>query len=562
MVLATIIQCLIVCAATQPPEQPNAADAWNELFKELENIPYIEDESGSEIPYYENDNWDNNAHALQEQMSPLVTRAREIANMEHCDWGLDYSQGFDMLLPHLGRIREVQKILQYSIRAEVDKGNTSSALSEIDTMLGVTSHNLGSKTIIGSLVANSCFNLATSEKGIIDSVEDAEQLEALLVSVNRFDEFDPFGLRGNIGDEKEMAVNWLKNTENIDFSIFQSITGTGEETNIPSLDMLDMDEEIKKYSSAMERMESIFQMTDRDAAFAASEQIDAELAAGKLSFLAIPSKNLLKTAFRAEETVADFKQLLRDKIDMIRSPNSATYFLKAVKSYNAIDTEERRKAIEQGDFSVIEAPRVLFAKACSMQVKQITLVDTPETPAWVAPLYALALDCLASGTPENHASIVEFIGHMSMQNRFASSIVAGKLFSMLRSNEVPIDLKKIPVADAFGLHGSAQSDRERLKKYFEIDETWEPSKANVLAMTFTISKENGIADSNPEAWGTLVEAIGLPDDEAVLIAILEEWMPDSLQLVVLDQEPAFNEMLKSIRRQIELVIKSTHPRGR
>ncbi len=562
MVLATIIQCLIVCAATQPPEQPNAADAWNELFKELENIPYIEDESGSEIPYYENDNWDNNAHALQEQMSPLVTRAREIANMEHCDWGLDYSQGFDMLLPHLGRIREVQKILQYSIRAEVDKGNTSSALSEIDTMLGVTSHNLGSKTIIGSLVANSCFNLATSEKGIIDSVEDAEQLEALLESVNRFDEFDPFGLRGNIGDEKEMAVNWLKNTENIDFSIFQSITGTGEETNIPSLDMLDMDEEIKKYSSAMERMESIFQMTDRDAAFAASEQIDAELAAGKLSFLAIPSKNLLKTAFRAEETVADFKQLLRDKIDMIRSPNSATYFLKAVKSYNAIDTEERRKAIEQGDFSVIEAPRVLFTKACSMQVKQITLVDTPETPAWVAPLYALALDCLASGTPENHASIVEFIGHMSMQNRFASSIVAGKLFSTLRSNEISIDLKNIPVADAFGLHGSAQSDRKRLKKYFEIDETWEPSKASVLAMTLTIAKENGIPEENPEAWAVLLEAIGLPDDDVILVAILEEWMPDSLPLIELDQEPPFNEMLKTFRNRLALSLKSSRPKGR
>ena len=562
MVLATIIQCLIVCAATQPPEQPNAADAWNELFKELENIPYIEDESGSEIPYYENDNWDNNAHALQEQMSPLVTRAREIANMEHCDWGLDYSQGFDMLLPHLGRIREVQKILQYSIRAEVDKGNTSSALSEIDTMLGVTSHNLGSKTIIGSLVANSCFNLATSEKGIIDSVEDAEQLEALLVSVNRFDEFDPFGLRGNIGDEKEMSVNWLKNTENIDFSIFQSITGTGEEANTPNLDILDMDEEIKKYSSAMERMESIFQMTDRDAAFAASEQIDAELAAGKLSFLVISSKNLLEAAFRAEETVSDFKQLLRDKIDMIRSPNSATYFLKAVKSYNAIDTEERRKAIEQGDFSVIEAPRVLFVKACSMPVKQITLADTPETPDWVAPLYSLALDCLASGTPENHASIVEFIGHMSMQNRFASSIVAGKLFSTLRSNEIPIDLKNIPVADAFGLHGSAQSDRKRLKKYFEIDETWEPSKASVLAMTLTIAKENGIPEENPEAWTVLLEAIGLSDDDAILVAILEEWMPDSLPLIELDQEPAFNVMLKTFRNQLALSLKSSRPKGR
>ena len=557
MVLATIIQCLIVCAATQPPEQPNAADAWNELFKELENIPYIEDESGSEIPYYENDNWDNNAHALQEQMSPLVTRAREIANMEHCDWGLDYSQGFDMLLPHLGRIREVQKILQYSIRAEVDKGNTSSALSEIDTMLGVTSHNLGSKTIIGSLVANSCFNLATSEKGIIDSVEDAEQLEALLVSVNRFDEFDPFGLRGNIGDEKEMAVNWMKNTENIDFSIFDSITG--KETNPQNLDM---DEEIKKYSSAMERMESIFQMTDRDAAFAASEQIDAELAAGKLSFLVISSKNLLEAAFRAEETVADFKQLLRDKIDMIRSPNSATYFLKAVESYNAIDSEERRKAIEQGDFSVIEAPRVLFAKACSMPVKQITLNDDIVTPMWIAPLYSLAIDCLSRGTDEDTLAVSLFVGHLSQQQRFESSIIAGVLCRML-GEDIPLQaFQKIPIADAFMLIRNAGLAKNRVTEYFCLDNgsSWNAADINVLACTLTVSKLEGVNEYNPSAWLQFVDALGAPDSNAVIELVVEDLDIEALSIIELPEGEAFENKLTELQKSLARVRKSSRPK--
>jgi len=534
---------------------------WNELFSELENIPHVDHEDGFQISYYEKGGvWDESSHVYRLQMSPLVNKAREIASMEHCDWGLDYSQGFDMLMPHIGHMLKVQRMLQYSMRGEIDMGNTNAAIAVMDSMFGITRHNKETKTLIGSLVSNTCFDLATSDKNLIDNTDDIEQLETLLASVDQFEARDPFGLRANVGSEKEMTLNWLRNEENPDFSIFDSITG-----NQTDVSGLDMDEEIKLYSSAMERMETVFQMTDKDAAIAASDKLDSELSDGSLGYLSMvlsPSMNLLKFAFRQEETVSGFKQLLQNKIDMIRNPNSATYFLRAVEAYNAIDEEERRKAIEQGDFLVIEEPISLFAKASSMPVKQITLADTPETPAWVAPLYSLALDCLASGTPENHASIVEFIGHMSMQKRFASSIVAGKLFSMLRSNEVPIDLKNIPTADAFGLHGSAQSDRKRLKEYFEIDEAWDPSNANILSMTFVIAIENGIANSNLEAWSTFTEAIGLPDDDPIIVAIHEEWIPDSLQLVVLDQEPLFNEMMKSIRVQIALVLKSTPPRGR
>ena len=251
---------------------------------------------------------------------------------------------------------------------------------------------------------------------------------------------------------------------------------------------------------------------------------------------------------------------------MLRSPNAATYFLKAVDSYNALNVEALENAIAFGDFSVIEEPLVLFAKACSMPVKQITLAETPATPRWVAPLYELALGCLARGTQEDYASVAEFIGHMSMQKRFASSVVAGKLFGLLESIDAPQAMKKIPSADAFSLYGSYRSDKERLKVFFDIDEAWDPSRANVLAMTFMIAKENGVADENPTAWRTLIDAIGIPNDDPVIEAILEEWMPESLPIIELGQEPTFNEMLKVIKNRLATHIKSirinNHPIGR
>lgn len=560
MVLATILPCIVSFCIVEPP---NAADAWRDFFVEFSkyDFPRIEHEDGFEMLYYHNEEWSDASHAIRVQLTPLIERARSIASSEQCDWQLEYSQGIDLLVPHLGHLREVQKMLHYSMRGELDLGNTSAALTEMNAMIGITQHSAESDLLIGSLVAHSTFKFATSDTTVIDSATEAEYVETILASVNNFEDFDPFGARENISNEKNIILNWMNKTDNPDFTIFQSITGQPIDTT-----SLDMDVEIERYSNAIEEMGKIFQIKDKDAALAAADQLDKELQDGKFGFLATAlcpnAKKLLQNTFAGEKLVSDFKEVLRTKIAMLRNPNSAMYFLKAVDAYNALDAEERKKAIAQGNFTVVDEPLRLFAKACSMPVTQITLAETPATPRWIPPLYSLALDCVARGTLEDSATLVEFIGHMSMQSRFASSIIAGKLFCMLKGHEISIGIEKIPIADAFGLHGSARSDRERLKKYFEIDESWEPSNANVLAMTFAITKENGAVNENTEAWNVLIEAIGIPDNDAVIVAILEEWMPLSLQIIVLDQEPAFNEMLKLMRNRLMNMWKSIRSRGR
>jgi hypothetical protein len=149
-----------------------------------------------------------------------------------------------------------------------------------------------------------------------------------------------------------------------------------------------------------------------------------------------------------------------------------------------------------------------------------------------------------------------------MQTRFASSIIAGKLFTMLAWHEVIGAIQKIPTADAFGLHGSARSDRDRLKKYFDISEKWAPSNANVLAMTLSVAKEQGVPDENPAAWRTLVDALGIPDDDTVIEAVLEEWLPESLVDIDLEQEPAFNEMLKESKTNLVRKVRAIRSKGR
>jgi hypothetical protein len=270
--------------------------------------------------------------------------------------------------------------------------------------------------------------------------------------------------------------------------------------------------------------------------------------------LSFSAGNLLKASFASSDNVAQFKALLEQKIDMLRNPNSATYFLKAVDAYNELDTRDRINALQHGDFALLEEPFQLFSRACSMPPKQITLANSPETPHWIAPLYSLALDCIAKGTSADRLTIMEFVGHLSQQDRFAASILAAKLFdydwgSTPVSEEPHLKVayekakKQIPSADEFMLHGSAESERERLVNRYDMEETWDPNDANTLAMTLTLAKLNGVDANNPEAWKLFIKAVGLPDTHPSFLFAEEEYNPELIEFLKLPQEESFDEMI-------------------
>ena len=99
---------------------------------------------------------------------------------------------------------------------------------------------------------------------------------------------------------------------------------------------------------------------------------------------------------------------------------------------NRITKSTQKIALMQCNMATLrfleEPSSTSFLLACSMPPKQITLANSPETPHWIAPLYSLALDCIARGTSADRLSIMEFVGHLSQQDRFAASILAAKLF--------------------------------------------------------------------------------------------------------------------------------------
>jgi len=443
-------------------------------------------------------------------------------------------------------------MIRFSMYGDVKNGHISSAIDAMNSLLDMTQHNNTTKLLIGSLVTASAFSMAIENEFLIDSASDLSQLDAMYKKVNSFDAFDPFGIRQNVCEEHKLILNWLHVNENPNLSIITSILNQAD----VDISGWDMDQEIENYSATMIKMEAIFQMPDEKEAKKAAIALEQDIVElGKLTeLLSISTGNLLDAAFRTNEKVAHFKELLEQKIEMLRNPNSATYFLRAVEAYNELDAKDRMNAVQHGDFTLLEEPLALFAIACSTQPTRITLASTPETPHWIAPLYSLALDCISRGMSTDRLTIMEFVGHLSQQDRFAASILAAKLFdydwgSTPEPDEPHLRVaferakKQIPSADEFMLHGSANSERERLMNLYDMEESWNPNDANTLAMTLTLAKLNGVDGHNPEAWRLFINAVGIPDTHPSFLFAEEEYYPELIEFLKLPQEESFDEML-------------------
>ena len=332
--------------------------------------------------------------------------------------------------------------------------------------------------------------------------QDPATLEHLLDSLQQLDAFDPFGIRAGVAGEQKILGDWLigKNVEDLDLGGF-----IDEELNQD----LDMEFEVARYDEAMGRLVDLFQMKDESNAVEAMEALQEEVASGEFGELTkvlfISGNNLLNSAFNASKDVAQLQELLQHRIDILRAPNGAAYFLQAVDLYCSIDVDERIASVEKGEFEILNPTLALLSTAAEMQPTKITLADDPQTPSWLAPIFAMTVDSLARGTTGDFITALRVAAHLSQQERFAASVssiqLLSKRFNRLTARSTSQKKKdhylleatrRIPAADAFMIL-SDNHQREQvpdLKTRCLPKKGWNPTPMAILAATLTLAKEN------------------------------------------------------------------------
>jgi hypothetical protein len=254
---------------------------------------------------------------------------------------------------------------------------------------------------------------------------------------------------------------------------------------------------------------------------------------------------------------------LQQRIDTLRDPDAAAYFLQAVDAYCEIDAEERIAAVENGEFDTLNLSFSTLAKAAEMQPSKITLADDPQTPPWLAPIFAMTSDSLARGTIDDFVTAIRVAAHLSQQDRFAASLAASMIIeavfvSLPRITEKESSLlleatRRIPAADAYMILATTAKEQTRFEKWMFTEEGWSPTPMALLAATITLAKEQEVDGVCEDCWVRLIAAFGVPDDDTVVLAAVTQNMSEALLVAEFENEHQFIEKLRHAQNQLSML---------
>lgn len=121
-------------------------------------------------------------------LNDYVNLAFRAAQLRTADWGIEYSDGWQAILPHLGKLREEARVLEMQARVLLATGTGEKRARGVRMLAGLfrlPMHLTGDQTLISVLVAEAIASraaevaLALTEHGVLSAPEQAQIAAAI-----------------------------------------------------------------------------------------------------------------------------------------------------------------------------------------------------------------------------------------------------------------------------------------------------------------------------------------------------------------------------------------------
>ncbi len=257
------------------------------------------------------------------KVQPILEMTRRGTAEESCNFPLDRSQGIEMLLPHLGQLRGIARVMRADTMVRLGDGDAAGAAANVADLYRMSDHFSGDRIVISSLVGQAVFGLAdrTAQYGLDRGVFGEAESKSLLQGLSRLDAHDPFDCLEAVAGEQELAVGWLTEKFASDgggkgIAEFREMFGGNDATELA---LMGMDEKafkgaVEEYDGLMNRMVEIFAMPDAEEAKAAMKEVEAGFethAYGPLASMLMPALGrVLEMRSKAEKMLADRRATL------------------------------------------------------------------------------------------------------------------------------------------------------------------------------------------------------------------------------------------------------------
>ncbi len=128
-----------------------------------------------------------------------------------CDWGVAFEQGWEVLLPHLGQMRQTARILRADAVRCVSEGSMIAAVERVRAMLRVSVHAAENAVLISTLVGIAIAAQATdTAQVLLDSGKmTPAQARILLAGFREVPRRDFYSAAAAVENERRVTLRWL-----------------------------------------------------------------------------------------------------------------------------------------------------------------------------------------------------------------------------------------------------------------------------------------------------------------------------------------------------------------
>jgi hypothetical protein len=173
-----------------------------------------------------------------------VLRAGPLAD---CRFGMEWSQGVEALLPHLGKVRDTARLLSADLRRLSAESRPAAAAERLVGLIDLSRHAGSEPVLISALVSVAVFNVAADDADWLApraqlGPDDRAKVRAAL---DRMDAADPFNIKAAIRNEKRWAAEWLAEQATgpqAGAKVVRNLQGMGPGDNAEALKLAAMDE--------------------------------------------------------------------------------------------------------------------------------------------------------------------------------------------------------------------------------------------------------------------------------------------------------------------------------
>ncbi len=316
------------------------------------------------------------------RLQPVFAAVQRGSRQAFSDFGLDYSEGFGLTLPHLGPLRSITGLMSKDAMVRLYDGDASGAASAISALYRLGDHVANDRMAISSLVGQAIFNQADgiTQAGVDRSAFGPAESSTLLKAVMGLDERDPFDLIGALGNEQQFVVNWVREQYDDagDRAWMLDELGLGAEAASVVAGMMLVDEAhfdaaLEETDEVMGRLVELFEMDDAAAAQFELKQLAEELRRGEhgpLAALIVPDatgmhRKMIEAQAAVAERAAGLRDIVEGRVSADALANAAVWYLQAVQMLKALPPGIRaqlREIAEDPDRPVDDETAKIFAQ--------------------------------------------------------------------------------------------------------------------------------------------------------------------------------------------------------